>query len=239
MTARHPMDCYVTPPCAALAIRSWMENRFADHHGLFATPDVLDPFAGPGFLLMVGAPLLSECHAFDLDDRWLPELRRRVDPMNIRVGRDSLGMDWNVRGARPHILTNNPYGLTVEAIEKARDHAYTHRRYAALLLRVDFWHHRSRAALRPDVKLSLEWRPKFAYRQERRRDASGQMVPTGKLVLGSDMSAYAWGIWTPERTGATREEYVAKPDVPAELEAEHKRLAMMAYVMGHGVPQGA
>jgi len=27
------MDCYVTPPCAALAIRSWMENRFADHHG--------------------------------------------------------------------------------------------------------------------------------------------------------------------------------------------------------------
>ncbi len=235
MTARHPMDCYVTPACAGIAIR----------HHLMASPSIahhpiLDPFAGPGFLLQTGAPIGRRTYAHDLDTRWEPELRKRVSPLNIRLGRDSLAMDWSVRGGeRPHILSNNPYGVTVESIEKARDHAYTHGRYAALLLRVDFWHHKSRARLRPDIKLSLEWRPKFAYREERKRDkATGLMVPTGRLVLGSDMSAYAWGIWLPEPTGDTREIYVAKPDVPAELEAEHARLAMLAYRMGHEA-QGA
>jgi hypothetical protein len=229
------MDCYVTPACAALAIRWWMMAAPGISHHPF-----LDPFAGPGFMVDIGAPLGREVHAWDLDTRWERELRARVSPLNIRVGRDSLAMDWLVRGAqRPHILTNNPYGVTVESIERARDHAYTHRRYAALLLRVDFWHHKGRKALRPDVKLALEWRPKFAYREEKKRDRNtGEMAPTGRLVLGSDMSAYAWGVWTPERTGETREEFIEKPEVPAEMEREHARLAMMAYRMGAAMAQG-
>ena len=237
VTARHPMDCYITPACAGLAIRHWMMAAPGIAHHPF-----LDPFAGPGFLLQTGAPLGRAVYAFELDQSWHDELRTRVPAYNIRIGRDSLAMDWSVRGGkvRPHILTNNPYGVTVQSIEKARDYAYTHERYAALLLRVDVLHHPGREALEPDVKLSMRWRPKFAFHEVRRRDKdTGQMVPTGKLALGSDMSAYTWAIWNPKPTGETREVYVSKPDVPLDLEAEHRRLALLAYYKGAAMAQGA
>lgn len=48
MTDRHPMDCYVTPPCAAIAIGKWLEERWPHE---VSDLDWLDPFAGPGTLL--------------------------------------------------------------------------------------------------------------------------------------------------------------------------------------------
>lgn len=217
MTEHNPNDCFLTPPCAAYAINGWLQEHDAgilDHW--------LDPFAGPGTLLVWGAPsaLGMGLHAFELDARWERELRTRISPLSIRVGRDSFQMEWLVWGpVKPHVLSNPPFGSIRLAVEMALDHAREHQRWACLLVRTDWWQHAGRSHLRPDHMLMLEWRPVFGLNRH------------GKF--GTDYAGYAWCVWSPTPSGECRMEWLARPeDVPKEMVAEHRRLARLAHEMG-------
>lgn len=212
----NPYDCWLTPPCAALALRWWLTYR-----DLGLEP-WLDPFAGPGSLVSWGVPLGREQFGFELDTRWERELRACVNAYSFRVGRDSFALDWSVRGQVPHIISNPPFSRTLDAVERARDHAFNRQRWACLLMRTDWWQHPNRSRMRPDHMLLLEWRPVFGLNRH------------GKF--GTDYAGYAWCVWVPIATGECRVEWLARPAVPKELVAEHRRLARLAHQMGHEAP---
>lgn len=230
MTARHPMDCYITPPCAARAMGIYLEA--SDLAEWYVEDDWLDPFAGPGTLLPWMLRLEPEfvpdvqSHAFELDMRWDAEQRAYIPDMNRRLGRDSLAMTWAVRGQVPHVATNIPFGVTTEALARCRTHAYDHERVACVLMRTDWWQHQGRSALRPDRMLLLEWRPAFGFRIDKR----------GKVVLSTDYAGYVWCVYEPRPTGRTEVDFLVRPEVPNHQRAEHKRLARLAFDMGHGGP---
>lgn len=221
--SRHPSDCYLTPGCAAFALRRWLLSAEAD----VDLAPWLDPFAGAGTLLEWGAPLAYERFAFELDRRWSAELVARVGPMNVRIGRDSLAMPWLVRGSlsAPHVITNPPFGRTLEAIGRAQSHARVHGRWACVLMRTDWWQHPNRSHLRPDRMLFLEWRPAFGLNKK------GQ--------LSTDYAGYVWCVWSPEPADETRVEFLQRPEIPDEMRAEHRRLARVAHEMGREMAQGA
>lgn len=216
VTSRHPMDCYITPPCASVAIGRWLAPRVRG--------PLLDPFAGPGLILTHAVQSMHDYHelyAFDLDASWGPELHTRVAPMRTRLGRDSFVMDWCPLGERPHVLTNPPFGRTQTAVEMAMDHARTHGRYACVLMRTDWWQHPGRGHLAPDHFLALQWRPVFGLNKQ------------GKF--STDYAGYVWCVWEPEPSGLCRMAWLARPDdVTREMVAEHRRLARLAYDMAQG-----
>lgn len=217
--SRHPSDCYLTPPCAALALRAWLLAR-----GDLPMAPWLDPFAGAGTLLEWGVPADdAEVHAFELDARWGAELRRRVGGA-VRLGRDSLAAPWLIRGEAPHVITNPPFGETLVAIGRAQAHAHVHGRWACALMRTDWWQHPRRSHLRPDHMLFLEWRPAFGLSKDGR--------------LSTDYAGYVWCVWSPDHGEQTRAEFLSRPQVPDELRADHKRLARMAHEMGREMAQG-
>ena len=211
-------DCWLTPPCAARALgtRDLPRTHWLDPFGAAGT---LPPWA------FGMRPLSPEVYAFDIDTRWQPELRANVLAMNTRLGHDSLAMDWRVRDVVPHVVTNPPFGMTREALAKCRAHAYEHERYACVLMRTDWWQHRERSTLRPDHMLLLEWRPAFGLNREGR--------------LSTDYAGYVWCVYEPRATGRTEVAFLARPEVPDELRAEHKRLARLANQMGAAMAQGA
>lgn len=211
----HPFDCWITPPCAAIALGRWFCSMLPPFDL------ALDPFAGPA-TLVPWTGLAEHAHARELDPRWESEARTRA--VSLHIG-DSLASAWLIDGRAPHIVTNPPYGLTREAIERCRNHAYEHRRWACLLLRTDWWQHRNRSHLRPDHMLMLEWRPAFGLNSKQR--------------LATDYAGYSWACWMPAPTGRTSMSWLPRPEVPAEQCAEHKRLAMLAYHMGQEMAQGA
>lgn len=232
MTARNPTDAYLSPACAALAIRAWFRRR---------APEALlgghwaDIFAGAGTLLEwsvgslvhpdVGHELLvplSRLHAVELDTRWRPELEARFAPRQVRFG-DAFALPWSVCAGlvHPHIVTNPPYGRTPEAIARLARHARLHRRWTAALLRTDWWQHPDRHTLRPDHFLLLEWRPAFGFRTEK---------SSGKVVLSTDrFTGYVWAVWAPIPTGRTELEFLERPHVPEALRLEHRRVARLAF----------
>lgn len=227
MTARHPMDCYLTPPCAARAIGMWLASLgrgYVPHH-------LLDPFAAAGSLLVWASDLCTDLRfdrlfAHELDIRWGPELHTRLKPFYVSLGRDSFVMPWTVVGGiAPHIITNPPFGRTLAAVERCRAHAYTHRRWACVLMRTDWWQHPGRQHLAPDHFLALEWRPVFGLNKH------------GKF--STDYAGYVWCVWEPVATGSTRMAFLARPEVPQEMVAEHRRLARMAHEMVREMDQGA
>lgn len=226
MTARHPNDAYLTPPCAAIALGRWLRSApgFIPHH-------ILDPFAGAGSLLRWAGDECSDLRfdylfAHELDARWVPELHTRFKPFFVSVGRDSFAMPWTVRGLAPHVITNPPFGRTREAVERSRAHAYDHGRFACVLMRTDWWQHEGRGHLAPDYFVALQWRPVFGLNKH------------GKF--SADYAGYVWCVWTPEATGECRMAWLARPDdVPREMVAEHRRLARMAHEMGRQMARGA
>lgn len=236
VTDRHPMDCYLTPPCAARAIGIWTELHAQD---AYAEGDWLDPFGGPGtlpaWMLQLEPEFIPDIqsHVFELDTRWNVEQAAYAHYLNRRVGYDSLTMPWLVRSGAPNIITNPPFGETAKALTRCREHAYDHRVYACALMRTDWWQHDAAKrwlALKPDRFLLLGWRPAFSWRMEPK---------SGRLVWSTDYAGYVWCVWEPRPTGHTEVELLVKPTVPKHLALEHKRLARIAYDMGHGPIEGA
>jgi len=232
MTDRHPMDCYITPPCAASAFGGYLGEHFPDE---WAEGDWLDPFGGPGTLLPWMLRLDAEfvpcvqAHVFELDTRWEEDQRAYVHTINRRLGRDSFAMSWQPRGRTPHIATNPPFKSTREALKRCREHAYDNGVIAGVLMRTDWWQHQKRSLLRPDRMLMLEWRPAFGWRFD---------TKTKQLVWSTDYAGYVWCLYEPRATGRTATDFLARPTVPKHLHVEHKRLARIAYHMGQAA-QGA
>lgn len=231
MTDRHPMDCYITPPEVGHALGEWLFERFS-----IGSEHALDPFAGPGTFLpwtwyLPRGCILPNHHAYELDMCWDAEQAAYIHPLNRRMGRDSLAMEWLVRGrVAPHIVTNPPFGETANALGRCRDHAYEHRVTSSVLMRTDWWQHQGRSGLRPDHMLLLEWRPAFGFRWDKQ---------ASRLVMSTDYAGYVVCVYEPRPTRHTEVHFLARPDVPAELRAEHRRLARFAYRMGHETAQGA
>lgn len=228
MTDRHPFDCLLTPPDAAIAIGQWLaEFDPDDGPSMLDGEPILDPFAGAGTLLQWAVPG-EELHAWEMDTRWGPELRQRVHPLHARLGRDSLAMEWMVRrGERPHILSNHPYVHTLAVVERTLDHARQHKRWVALLMRTDWWQHPGRDHLQPDFYLPLEWRPVFGLNKHGR--------------FGTESGGSQWCVWLPEpsRGPVRARQLLRRPEVSDELRAEHRRLARMAHQWGRETAQGA
>lgn len=224
MTPRSPTDAYLSPPCAALALRAWLLDRCPD---AVTGWHWLDPFAGAGTLLswMLGGEVGTRVrlHAFEQDRRWRPELEARLSPARVRICDSFALADWSVAGgaAQPHVITNKPYGRTPEGVLRLASHARVNQRWSAGLMRTDWWQHPKRADVRPDWMLMLGWRPSFGYRREKN---------SGRVVMSTDrFTGYVWAVWEPVATGRTELEFLERPDVPAEFVAEHRRVARMAY----------
>lgn len=251
MTDRHPMDCLLTPPDAAIALGRWLidiaptESFYGsiDPGPLYDGHPILDPFAGPGSLLgwtlSVTDFRLADVHAWDMDTRWGPELRKRINPLNVRVGRDSFALDWQVRGRRPHIITNPPYrgGLALKAAEKVLAHCREHRRWGALLLRTDVWQHPGFDELLADFYLPLKFRPVYGLNKH------------GKF--GTESGGAQWVVYGPDAPEPREQvrplEFLQRPSAFAEralsgdakeMVAEHRRLARIAHQMGAAMAQG-
>ncbi|MCC7542475.1 MAG: hypothetical protein IT379_40025 [Deltaproteobacteria bacterium] len=227
MTARHPLDCYLSPPCTALALRAHLEASPETAEALHGW-HWHDPFAGPAYMFETlvrgvdGPPSTRlRMSARELDTRWGDEICRRVYPAHARVGEDSFEHDW----PRAHVATNFPYGRD-EAVQRLRDHARTHGRYACALMRTDWWQHPGRfEELRPDELLMLTWRPGFGYRLDR---------ASGKVVFSTDRyTGYVWALWAPRPAASCAFATLPRPEVPRALRDEHRRLARMAYDMAH------
>lgn len=226
MTARHPLDCYLTTADAALALRLDLEQH---HPEELAGWHWLDQFAGPALCvsIVVGGVspdrgALRRTHAWELDTRWSEEIRTRIEPARMRVGVDSLALPWLVHGGvAPHIVTNFPFGRD-EAVGLLRKHAREHKRLVCALMRTDWWQHPGRFRdLRPDALLMLSWRPAFGFRRDDK---------TGKVSLSTDrFTGYVWALWTPRESVSTRFSVLERPEVPKGLRDEHRRLARMAY----------
>lgn len=227
VTPRQATDSYLTPACAALALRRWLDERAPE---ALSGMHWLDPFAGAGTLLRwvvgddAGSHLRS--HAFELQARWRPELEARLTPARVRTC-DSMALaDWSVRGGQvqPHVITNPPYVVTDDAVARLHAHARTHHRWVAALTRTDWWQHAGRDEVRPDHLLMLAWRPAFGFRRDK---------ATGKLVLGTDrFTGYVWSIWAPVASTATELHWVERPFVAPALRDEHRTLARMAFDFG-------
>lgn len=216
VTDRHPNDCYLTGPDVGFALRPILGS-------IVAGRPVLDPFAGAGTLLSWAAPD-SQHHAWELDSRWRPHLYERVAPIRVRTGLDSIVTHWPAGWA---IVTNPPFGPLPQAIERARQHHDETGQPIAYLTRTDWWQHAGRPALAgPDCSIGLlEWRPAFGWRWDDKAK---------RLVWSTDYAGYCWALW-----GVKAPTFIARPEVPAELVAEHKRLARIAYEMGHVPIAGA
>lgn len=225
MTARHPLDCYLTPPCVALAVHAYLCDR---------APEVLhepwlDPFSGPGrFVAWVvagtAAPPLALLHAWDLDPRWRRDLSQIILPARTRLGVDTIDMPWVVAGRAVNIATNHPYGCDA-AVRRLHDQARVHGRWALGVVRTDWWQHPGRfEALRPDAQLQLGWRPAFGFRADK----------AGRIALGTDrFTGYTVSVWRPERAPRCELEVLTRPDVPRALKHDHKVLARHAYALAH------
>lgn len=196
-------DCWITPPCAAIVIREYLAPRIRGAR-------VLDPFGGPGFLAQIVSPT---CSVIEMDARWEPVLREQG--VDHRIGDAFDDGDW----PRADVATNPPYGRTQDAVAELQCHSYAHRVYSCALLRAEWWQHHGRRQYLPDEMLLLTWRPGFGY-----------SARTGKW--GTDSQGYAWCIWHPVPTGECRVRWVDRPEVPAALVAEQKRLARIAYEWG-------
>lgn len=210
--SRHPRDCYITPPCAAFALRQLL-NVHGQPRAVYH-----DPFAGPGTLLEWGTPAGSTRTAMEIDPHWCDELAARVDDYTID---DALAGPWLGNGAA--IVTNPPYSYTEQAIAMAVEHSRRHDVLAALLLRTDYFQHPGRPA--PDALALLRWRPRF----------SGALNAKGELQLGSDYAGYVWAFWLPKtvrRDGIPplpRLSWIDRPPVGEADRATHRKLALQAH----------
>lgn len=158
-------------------------------------------------------------------DGWKDEgYRRGLLAAVCDLEEDAFAMPWTVFGHAPHIITNPPFGRTLTAVEMALDHARTHRRWAAVLMRTGWWQHPDRGHLAPDHFLALQWRPVFGMNKH--------------LKFSTDYAGYVWCVWEPSATGLCRMGWLARPEVPKEMVAEHRRLARLAHQMGAAMAQG-
>lgn len=198
---RNHRDCYLSPPCTARALR-----RALDDAGWEPTV-VRDPFSGPAILTdAFGAPMTI---ATEIDRMWEEDLAAN-QRVFYRI-QDGFSSPWGSES----ILTNPPYSLTDAAVEYAVE-TLQPGRFAALLLRMDWFQHKGRAE--PTSLLPLRWRPAFG------------MAPDKPPRLGTDWSGYAWGVWHDGSLDLPPVLWLDKPDDILQTErARHYQCALRVW----------
>lgn len=195
--ARRDADFYPTTPCAGIAVRRWLAERYP-HHLVGGT--WLDPAAGPGLLLEYVVPLRYKRKGIELQECFAGELHHRAA---VAITDNALNLAWFA----DNVLMNPPFSLATEFVRAGLTHTRRTGGLLVALLRTGWL----QAASRLDVPLPthlllLTWRPSF--------DGSGQ----------TDTFSYAWMIWDPAEQ-LHFVERLTRPLVPAAMLAEHQRLA--------------
>ena len=219
--SRHPTDCYITSPEAAVALKQWWPVLYTAE--FLASALIIDPFAGPGTLARWVSQPSNPIVVRELDPRWADELRWRHHV--VWCPRDSLQGAWtdDYQYDEALLVTNPPYSRTAEAVALARRFAAAPGHASWLLLREDWFSHPGRPL--PHYHLKLRWRPAMGLQLDKR---------TGKRRPGTDRAGYVWAGWTGPSTGEETTctlHVLDRPEVPAEWRAEHRRLLEIADAM--------
>jgi len=171
---RHPTDFFPTPDWAIAPVATAIMGS------------VLDPCAGNGSILRYFRDLGHHVYGFDINPNVID-----VACDDIPIGiRDALGPEpWIIPG-RPHwhqyssIVTNPPYKLAAEFVERANSERTRVGCDVWMLLRLGFLGSRSRRELHeryPADVYVLEKRPSFGLNKRGKR--------------GTDACEYAWFHW--------------------------------------------
>lgn len=210
--SRHERDFYPTPPCAAIALRQWLDGEPTPMLREFRHHPVVDPCAGFGTLLkyMGVEPSLRRAVELTTDETVWQHLRENVEKS---VRGDALAMDWPAGG----IVMNPPFDRLADFIAKAVEEWNAHGVLVAVLHPIAFWNAKDpeRAGIMPPtIELKLRWRPRF------RHDGNGTFQD------------FAWSVWHPGDRPWKRVRFgweaLDRPAVPEQLAAEHERLAALA-----------
>lgn len=203
---RQKDDFYATPAWATLAILPHLKAK------LPTLPKVLDPCCGSGAIFQVVCAHWATCFpcGIELDQhRALMSsaiLLRGGHPNQVWGNRDALAMTWGVPDL---ILTNPPYKIALEFVEKAlleaslTEDVNVHGRIprhekgvpqgvVAMLLRLPWLASQKRAAF-------LRKNTPSVYVLSRRPSFTGQ---------GTDATDYAWMVWGPGFSGDDRKVHI-------------------------------
>jgi hypothetical protein len=165
---RKPQDFYETPEWLTEAIMPSLHRWFG-----YSCRRILEPASGNGAIVRVL-------------ERWFPEAR--IDAGDIQNGQDFLTHEYS--GSYDLIITNPPYSLAMEFVERAYTYHNSvphgllsmNRGLVAMLLRLNFLGSQERA---PWFRLFGGHTPSI-YVSPRRPDFTGD---------GGDSTEYAWFVW--------------------------------------------
>lgn len=216
--SRHKRDFYPTPPCAALALRRWLDGgcQPQPHQSAtlraFAQQPVVDPAAGFGTLLEYLNVKRELRRAIEVttDSTVWEHLRERVPDA---VHGDALVVDW----PDGNIVMNPPFDRLAPFVSRAVSRWDAHEVLVAVLHPVAWWNaaDNERACIPPPtIELKLKWRPRF------RHDGDGTFQD------------FAWSIWHPGDRPWKRKRFgweaLERPAVPTDVLEAHERLAALA-----------
>lgn len=209
---RRELDYYSTPPCAALALRAWLDAHPSALGSVVPPACWLDPSAGPGLLLEVAVPDRDERVALELDPRWRRDLERVARRVVIA---DALETDWRqlALGHPMGVVANPPYSLLRPFVDRCIAWARDRHTVACVLVRTAWLQTASQLSVPwPTYALHLTWRPSFT------GDGSTDRF-----------TSYTWAVWVgpyiSDRTDQGVSWRLRRPTVPPALAARHRALA--------------
>ena len=176
--ARHADDAYFTP--------GWAVHAVLPH--LPTAGSVLEPCAGDGAIVRALMARGVHCvDAIELDEERAAKVRAVGADGDVLCA-DALSTEADSEWFLPHglILTNPPFSLAMEFLEKALASQKPHQGTSAFLLRLSWLASSKRAAFHRE-------NPSDVYVLSKRPSFTGD----GK----SDSADYMWAIWGPGRGG--------------------------------------
>ena len=177
LVERRPHDYYPTPAWVTRAILPHLVSR------LVTSTDVLDPCCGDGAILREVGRAVGRGRVLGIEIEIARAEVAASACTDIPSTVDALTFDWPQVDL---VLTNPPFSLAMEFVERALVMQRRHSGTTAMLLRLAFLESQGRAAFHranPSDVYVLPKRPSF--------------TGDGK----SDSSAYAWFVWGPNRGG--------------------------------------
>lgn len=188
-TPRRALDFYPTPAPVARVLYDFLKAQ-----GLESSAAFLDPAAGNGALIHAGRDVWPEAHwsAIEIDPQHRDALELVAEDVVID---DALAVDW----PRDTVIPSNPpFRLLDDFWRRIADHRAAYSTWCAVFHPVAWWSAEKRRGLvaKPDVILTLGWRPKF----------HEQAGPAHK-----PMQDFAWSVLAPVASPTTTWLRVERP----------------------------